>query len=350
MPMKLKLPISLKPIVAMTIGVSLALLFFLSRSSSTGRIFKETRPSMYTVVSITVVSASEDQARKTINASFDELDRLATLLNFYSDASEISMINRHAGDKPVKVSRDTLDILEKAVYVSEMTEGAFDVTVGPLVKLWDIQHKVIPDRKSIEEKLQIVGYKNIVIDKAASTVFIKRKGGQIDLGGIIKGYAVDKVVGVLHKNGIKSGVVTVGGEIRALGRKPDGTSWLLGVQNPRQKGPDDQVIATLELSDKALSTSGDYIRYFEKDGVRYHHLLDPKTGYPSHQCGSATIVADDNTTTDGFSKLFILGPEKGLAVAKKLGFDVLFIDCKGQIVMSDGLKNKIRFAGVEKSH
>ena len=298
---------------------------------------------MYTVVSITVVSRSEDQAQKAINASFDELDRLAALLNFYSDTSEISRINREAGEKPVKVSKDTLDIIEKAVYVSEMTDGAFDVTVGPLVKLWDLQKQIIPNKKSIEEKQKLVGYKNIVIDKGASTVYIKKKGGQIDLGGIIKGYAVDKVVGVLHKNGIKSGVVAVGGEIRLLGTKPDGTSWGIGVQNPRPKGPDDQVFATLQLSDKALSTSGDYIRYFEKNGVRYHHLLDPKTGYPSRQCGSATIIADNNTTTDGFSKLFILGPQNGLAVAKKLGFDVLFIDCNGKVVMSDGIKDTIRF-------
>lgn len=331
-------------ISALEIGFVLALPFLYSCSSSTGRIFKETRSSMYTIVSITVVSPTEDQAQKAINASFAELDRLAALLNFYSDTSEISMINKQAGVNPVKVSKDTLDILEKAVYVSEMTEGAFDVTVGSLVKLWDIQNKVIPDKKSIEEQLQIVGYRNIVLDKTASTVFLKRKGAQIDLGGIEKGYAVDKVVDVLHQNGIRSGIVAVGGEIRSFGKKPDGTSWVVGVQNPRQKGPGDEVIATVELSDKALSTSGDYMNYFEKDGVRYHHLLDPMTGYPSRQCGSATIVADDNTTADGFAKLFILGPEKGLAIAKKLGFDVLFIDCKGGIVMSDGLKNKIRFS------
>ena len=297
---------------------------------------------MYTVVSITVVSLSEDKARIAINASFNELDRLANLLNFYSETSEISAINRQAGEKPVKVSKDTLDLIEKAIYVSEMTEGAFDVTVGPLVKLWDLKNEVIPDKKLIDETLPRVGYKNIVIDKVASTVFLKKKGCQIDLGGIIKGYAVDKVVEVLHRNGITSGVVAVGGEIRSLGTKPDGKPWVIGVQNPREDGSDDAVIATLELSDKSLSTSGDYIRYFEKDGVRYHHLLDPKTGYPSRQCGSATVVADDNTTTDGFSKLFILGPEKGLAVAKRLGFDVLFIDCWGNIRMSDGLKGKIR--------
>ncbi len=343
--MNSKLPITVKSMSAMAIRflLALAIPFLFSCSSSSERIFKETRPSMYTIVSITVVSRTDNQAQKAIDASYAELDRLAALLNFYSETSEISAINKHAGEKPVKVSRDTLDIIERAVYVSEMTDGAFDVTVGPLVKLWDIQNKVIPDQRSIEERLKIVGYKNIVLDKAASTVFLKRKGAQIDLGGIIKGYAVDKVVEVLRQNGIRSGIIAVGGEIRSLGKKPDGTSWVVGVQNPRQKSNDDEVIATVELSDKALSTSGDYIKYFEKDGVRYHHLLDPKTGYPSRQCGSVTIVANDNTTSDGFAKLFILGPEKGLAVAKKLGFDVLFIDCKGKIVMSDGLKKNIRF-------
>ena len=154
---------------------------------------------MYTVVSITVVSRTEDQANKAIRASFDELDRVAGLLNFYSATSEISAINRQAGEKPVKVSKDTLDIIAKALYVSEMTEGAFDVTVGPLVKLWDLQKKVVPEKKSIEETLRRVGYKNVVIDKNASTVFLKIKGCQIDLGGIEKGYSVDKVVEVLHQ-------------------------------------------------------------------------------------------------------------------------------------------------------
>ena len=318
--------------------------FINSCSHGKQRIFKETRTSFYTIVSITVVSDSKDQAKKAIDASFDQLDRLATILNFYSSTSEISMINRMAGEKPIKVSSDTINILKKAVRISEITDGAFDVTVGPLVKLWDIQHRVIPSKEQIEEKQRLVGYKNIIIDKNNSTVFIKLKGAQIDLGGIIKGYAVDKIVQVFHRNGIKSGVISVGGEIRALGKKPDGTLWTIGIQNPRQKGTDDKVIATVELSDKAFSTSGDYMKYFVKDGVRYHHLLDPKTGYPSKQCGSTTIIANDNTTTDGFSKLFILGPAKGLAVAKEEGFDVLFIDCKEHIVMSDGLKNKVKIA------
>ncbi len=321
----------------------LAVLFLFSCEYSGMRIFKETRPSMYTVVSITVVGTSDDQARKVIDASYAELDRLAALLNFYSDKSEISLINRNAGVAPVKVSPDTLDIIEKAVYVSEMTDGAFDVTVGPLVKLWDMEKKIVPDKKAIAEAMQRVGYKNIMIDKSASTVFLKKSGAQIDLGGIIKGYAADKVVQLLKQNGIQAGIVAVGGEVRSFGKKPDGTAWVVGIQNPRQKGPNDEVVATVELSDKATSTSGDYNKYFEKDGVRYHHLLDPKTGFPSKNCGSVTVIANNATTSDGFSKIFILGPDKGLEVAKKVGFEAVFIGCDGKISMSDSLKNRIRF-------
>ena len=347
--MMLPVPVVVSRAVINTVGIVVLLVFLISCSSSPKQIFRETRTSMYTVVSFTVVSSSENQAKTAINASFDELDRVGALLNFYSESSEVSQINKNAGERPVSVSRETLDIIEKAIFVSEMTDGAFDVTVGPLVKLWDLKKQVIPEKRAVDEMMKRVGYKNIIIDKASSSVFLKLKGAQIDLGGIEKGYAVDKVADVLHRNGITSGVISVGGEIRAMGTKPDGTPWRIGVQNPRQKSDDDQVIATLELSNKALSTSGDYVRYFEKDGVRYHHLMDPKTGYPSTQCGSATIVADDNTTTDGFSKLFVLGPEKGLAVAQKLGFDVLFIDCKGNVVMSPQLKKMVNFSNIKAS-
>jgi thiamine biosynthesis lipoprotein len=325
-------------------GLALILILFLSSCSlHEERIFKESRPSMYTIVTITVICRTEEQAQKAMDASFRELDRLAALMNFYSADSEISMINRQAGHAAVKVSRDTLDLLEKAVYVSEMTEGAFDVTVGPLVKLWDMQKKIVPDRKAVIEAKEKVGYRNIVLDKTSSTVFLRKSGAQIDLGGILKGYAADKVVEILKQNGLTSAIVAVGGEVRAIGRKPDGTPWMVGIQNPRQKSSADEISATIELSDKATSTSGDYNKYFEKDGVRYHHLLDPGTGFPSKNCGSTTIIAKDSTTADGFSKLFVLGPEKGLKVAKRLGFDVIYIDCNGGIVMSDGLKDKIRF-------
>jgi len=343
----LKKMIFVCPLNMATVCIVLLVPFVLSCSYSgkieEQKIFKESRTSMYTVVSITVVSKSGVEVKKAVDAAFTEFDRLASLMNFYSNDSEISRINNEAGIAPVKVSKDTFDVIERSVYTSEMTDGAFDVTVGPLVKLWDMQKKVIPDKKAIEESLKTVGYKNIVLDKTASTVFLRKKGAQIDLGGILKGYAADRGIEILRQNGISSAIVAVGGEVRAMGTKQDGLPWVVGIQNPRQKGANDEIIATMELSDKATSTSGDYNKYFEEDGVRYHHLIDPKTGYPSKYCGSATIVADNAITSDGFSKLYILGPEKGLAVAKKLGFDAIFVDCNGGIAMSDGLKDKIKF-------
>ena len=336
------------PSLSKAVACLLLLLPFVFSCSFSGKIdeqktCKVSRPSMYTVVSITVVSKPGVEAAKPVDAVFAELDRLASLMNFYSEDSEISQINRQAGIAPVRVSKDTFEVIERSVYTSGMTDGAFDITVGPLVKLWDMQKKIVPEKKTIEETMKTVGYKNIILDKAASTVFLRKKGAQIDLGGILKGYAADRGIDILKQSGITSAIVAVGGEVRAIGKRQDGLPWVVGIQNPRQKGANDEIIATMELSDKATSTSGDYNKYFEKDGVRYHHLIDPKTGYPSKFCGSATIVADNAITSDGFSKLYILGPEKGLAVAKKLGFDAIFVDCNGVITMTDGLKDKIRF-------
>ena len=323
-----------------------------SCSPSQEKLYKETRTSMYTVVEITVSSDSAEKAKSVIDKAFNELDRLAKLLNFYSDDSEVSMINRHAGDKPVKVSSETLEIIEKALYVSENTEGAFDITVGPVVRLWDFKNKVIPDEKTIKEKLKIVGYKNIIVDRQKSTVFLKKRGMQMDLGGIIKGYAADKAVEVLKKDGIKSGIVAVAGDIKAFGKKPDGGLWNVGIQNPRPNPPipplakggngGDEIIAAIGLSDAGISTSGDYQRFFIKGGKRYHHLLNPKTGYPVYDCQSATVITRDAVFTDAFSTgIFILGHQRGMDVLKRLGFDGVIVDKDGKIHATEGIKNRI---------
>lgn len=312
---------------------------------------------MYTIVSITVSSDSKETAKKAIDKAFNELDRLARLLNFYSEDSEISMINKKAGDKPVKVSPETLEIIDKALYVSENTEGAFDITVGQVVRLWDFQNKVLPDEKSIKERLKLVGYKNVIVDKKKSTVFLKTKGVQIDLGGIIKGYAADKAVEVLKKNGIKSGIVAIAGDIKTFGIRPDGKLWNVGIQNPRFNSPtpslekgikggfSDEIIASIGLSDAAISTSGDYQRFFIKDGKRYHHLLNPKTGYPAYGCQSVTVITRDAVFTDAFATgIFILGPQKGMDVLKRLNFDGVIVEKDGKILATEGIKNKIKWS------
>ena len=230
------------------------------------------------------------------------------------------------------------------MYVSENTEGGFDITVGPLVRLWDFQKKTIPDRTTVKEKLKLVGYKNIVIDKKASTVFLKTKGIQIDLGGIIKGYAADKAVEVLKQQGIRAGIVAVAGDIKTFGIRPDGGLWKVGIQNPRQQTDKDEIMATVGLSDTAISTSGDYQKFFIKNGRIYHHLLNPKTGYPDNECRSVTIIAKDAAFTDAFATgIFILGAQKGMDTLNRLGLDGIIVDKDGKIHLTQNLRGKVEF-------
>lgn len=334
-----------RPIIAIACVLLAAAIFF-AGPGHRKRLFKESRTSLYTLVSITAVSGSEDRAGKAIDEAYRELDRLGRLLNFYAEDSELSAINRNAGIKPVQVSADTLEIIRTAVYAAEQTEGGFDVTVGPLVRLWDFQKKTIPTVGMIDKVRELIGYQHIVVDTAASTVYLDKKGVQIDLGGIIKGYAADKAAEVLMKNGIDSGIVAVAGDIRLFGSQPDGRPWHVGIQNPRQRDENDELLATVFLDAGGLSTSGDYQRYFIDKGVRYHHLLNPQTGYPQSLCRSVTIVAPNATLTDSLATgIFILGPEKGLAVLEKLKMGGIIVDKDGRIRMTEGLKDKVQLVG-----
>ncbi len=335
---------------------SYLLIFLSSCTPSQERLYKETRDSMYTIVSITVSSSSPHKAKKAINEAFKELDKLENLLNYYCEKSEITAINKKAGIKPVRVSPETFDIISKAIFASENTKGAFDITMGPVIALWDFYNAVLPDEASIKEKLKLTGYTNIILNKEESTVFLKKKGIEINLGGIIKGYAADRATEVLKKHGIKSGIVAIAGDIKTFGASPDGQPWRIGIQNPRfnppapplekggKEGFSDEIMAVVSLSDAAVSTSGDYVRFFIKDGKRYHHLLNPKTGYPAYESQSVTVIAEKAAYADAFATgIFILGPQKGLEVLKKLGFDGIIVDRDGKIFITEGIKDNIVF-------
>jgi thiamine biosynthesis lipoprotein len=210
--------------------------------------------------------------------------------------------------------------------------------------LWDFQKKIIPDRAIVKEKLKLVGYKHIVIDKEASTVFLKTKGIQIDLGGIIKGFAADKAVEILKQQGIKAGIVAVAGDIKTFGIRPDGGLWKVGIQNPRQQTDKDEITATIAMTDMAISTSGDYQKFFIKSGKRYHHLLNPKTGYPDNECRSVTIIAKDSAFTDAFATgIFILEAKKGMDTLNRLGLDGIIVDKDGKIHVTQNLRGKVEF-------
>lgn len=316
------------------------LLFFACEREA---LYRKTDIIMDTVVTVTVVSSSEAEAEKAIEKVFNELKRLEEIFNFYSDRSEVAEINRNAGIRPVKVSGDMIDLLKKAIHVSELTEGAFDITTGPLTGLWDFHKKEVPDSERIKKALRLVNYKDIVLDEKNSTVFLKKKGMLIDPGGIAKGYGADRAVEILKKEGIKAGLVAIAGDIRGYGMKKDGSPWLIGIRRPRSMDSDD-LVATLPLKDSAISTSGDYERFFIKDGKRYHHIIDPKTGYPAPSTGGVSVISEEGYLSDSIATaVFVLGPQKGMELLRSLGLRGVFITEDGERYLTgeiDGLRFK----------
>ena len=307
-------------------------------------IFRKSAFLMDTIVTITVVSRESEVADMAIDRAFAKIREIGKLCDFFSHDSEVSRINRNAGISEVKVSAETIELLEKSLYVSGQTGGAFDVTIGPVEKLYDFHRKIRPEEDDIRKNLPLVDYRNLIIDRQRSTVFLRKKGMLIDPGGITKGYAADKAEEVLRERGIKSGIVAVAGDVRTFGSKPDGKPWTIGIRNPRTRGGEDDIMATLGLSDLAISTSGDYERFFIEDGNRYHHLLDPRTGKPAAGCKCVSIIANESSLADSFATgIFVLGPEKGIRVLEKLGFDGVIIDSRDGIHVTRGIRGKIEF-------
>ncbi|MFH1015361.1 MAG: FAD:protein FMN transferase [Nitrospirota bacterium] len=325
---------------------------------------------MDTIITITAVSDSSDRAEMAIDKAFSEIEKIDKLVNFFSDKSEVSEINKNAGQKPVTVSHEIFDVLERAIYASEKTDGAFDVTIGPEISLWDFHNKIKPEDKAIKKRLPLVNYTALILNKEIPSVYLKKKGMLIDLGGIAKGYAGDKAVEVMKKNGIKSGLVSIAGDIKTFGIKPDGKPWKIGIRNPRAIPPNpplvkgvypplaapkatrgeggfsDEIMATIEMTDMAISTSGDYERYFIVDEKRYHHILNPKTGYPAEECRSVSIIAKDGSVTDPFSTgIFILGAEKGIKLLEEMGIDGIIMDKNGKIHTTPNLRGKLEIIG-----
>ena len=306
--------------------------------------YKKSMPMMDTIVSITVVSESKEQAEKAMEETFAMIDQIGNLINYYSDTSELSAINRNAGISATRVSPDTFAIIEEAVYVAHKSRGSFEPTLGPVTLLWDFASRIRPSEAEVKRALPLVNYRDIILNKRASTIYLRRKGMKLDLGGIAKGYAADIAATTLLKKGFSSGLVAIAGDIRTFGLKPDRSRWTIGIKNPRQTSDRDEIMAKVRLTEKAISTSGDYERYFIADGSRYHHLLDPATGFPASTCRSVSVVTDKAVYADAFSTaIFVLGPERGMKLAKELGLDALIIDSSGIAYMTDGLKGELSF-------
>jgi thiamine biosynthesis lipoprotein len=320
----------------------LIVLTLVSSCSKKEGLYKETRVIMGTYVTITLNESGKSQQDLTRAASdaFAQITKVDELMSTYKPESNLSRINQSAGIEPVPADPEVIDVVEKALYVSRLTDGAFDVTVGPLVNAWKIGSKDarVPSPEEIKQALSLVGYRNIEINKKAGTIFISKRGASIDLGGIGKGYASDRAVDVLKKAGIKGGIVACAGDIKVFGLRPDGMPWTVGIQHPRKE--DGALMAKLAVTDCALSTSGDYERYFIKDGVRYHHILDPRTGYPARGLMSVTVLSKQSWLSDSMGKLFVLGPDKAYALAlKHPEIEVLMITDAGKVRATGRFKN-----------
>jgi thiamine biosynthesis lipoprotein len=295
--------------------------------------------SMGTVVILTIWSDDAGGAKAASEAVFDEFRRLDQLLSNWMDTSEVSKINAAAGVSAVAVSDETLKIIQFGQSVAKKSGGAFDMTVGAYRGLWKFDEDkdgTLPDPKEVAARRKLTGWRDVLVDAKKKTVKLRRKGMAITLGGIAKGYAVDRAVALLRGRGVNDFIMQAGGDLYVSGSK-GGQKWRVGIRDPR--GGRDTPFAITELSGRTFSTSGDYERGFVKDGVRYHHILDPKTGQPARLCRSVTVSAKDALTADAWSKpLFILGPERGLKLLKTMpDLQAVFIDAKNQIRTTPGL-------------
>jgi len=314
--------------------IALFLLFAFSSCAPKDNAYKSTRVIMGTYVTITAERGElpEIVVRAAVADAFKEVERVDRLMSTYKPESELSEVNREAGIRPVKVDPEVLAAAGYALDVARMTDGAFDATVGPLVRLWGIggDSPKVPTPAEIERARALVDYRQVELDRAAGTVFIRKKGMSLDLGGIAKGYASDLAVDMLKKRGIKGGIVAVAGDLKLFGSRADGSPWKIGIQHPRNK---DAIMAKVELTDGATSTSGDYERFFIRDGVRYCHILDPKTGYPAHGLISVTVIAKESYLADSLATgLFVLGQKKAGAFAEgHPEVEVLLVDAGGNV-------------------
>lgn len=292
---------------------------------------------MDTEVEITLPQGSEED----FAAAFNEMKRIEKLMDVHNPESELSRINKLADKRPIKVSKEIFEVLKGAREYSALTSGAFDVSIRPLSRLWGERGKLkeIPEVREIEERLSLVNYKNIILNERNQTVEFKREGVALDLGGIAKGYALDCVVKVLKERGIKEALINAGGDIRVMG----GRNWRVGLQHPRKEN---EVLAVIELKDQAIATSGDYQRYFIKEGKRYHHIINPETGYPAQKCMSVTIIGPSATQADILATgVFVLGPERGMELIESLkDVEGIIIDSQGKILLSSGLREKLQIS------
>ena len=281
-------------------------------------------------------------SEKAMNESINKLREIDNNMSLSKSDSEMVKINNNAGKRSVKVNDGFLNVINKAIYYGRLSDGAFDISIRPVDKLWGIgtKNERIPKEKEIKENLKFVNYKNIETDNFNKTVFLRNKNMAIDLGGIAKGYAADELVKILKENNIKSGLINLGGNIYTYKKDKNDKPFNIGIQDPKEENG--QIFAIINVKNKSVVTSGNYERYFIKNGKRYHHIMDPKTGAPSESgIISSTIISDKSIDGDALSTAtFILGVKKGMELINSLsGVEAIFVTNDNKVYTSSGLNN-----------
>ena len=290
---------------------------------------------MGTAIAVELWCDDFDAGEAAIDAVMEEMHRIDRTMSPHKPESELSIINRDAATRAVPVSDEMARLIARAAHFSRLSSGAFDITYAAVGQLYDYRRRLQPTEAELAAARAAVGWQRLVLDAQARTVRFARPGMRIDLGGFAKGHAIDNAAIILRRRGIAHAMVSAGGDSRVIGDRR-GRPWTIGVRDPRHEG---QVVAMLPLEDCSISTSGDYERYFDAEGVRFHHLIDPSTGKSPSCIQSVTILADDGLTCEALSKIvFISGVERGMAlIESQRGVDAVVVDADGQLHFSSGL-------------
>ncbi|WP_185116460.1 FAD:protein FMN transferase [Elizabethkingia ursingii] len=282
---------------------------------------------------ITLVDKDSISAEQNIDKAIAEITRIENLISEWRPETQISQVNQNAGIKPIKVDKEVFDLTKKGIYFSKLTDGAFDISIVAMDKIWKFDDSMdeLPSEQAIKESVRHVGYQNIILDSTNSTIFLKNPGMKIGFGSIGKGYAADKTRDLMKSMGVKAGIIDASGDISTWGNQPDGKPWAIGINNPFN---DHKMAAILYFKENAVTTSGSYEKYAEIHGKRYSHIMNPKTGYPATGLTSVTITGPNATMANGFStSVMVLGEKDGLKLLKPFPeYHYLLITDKGKII------------------
>ncbi|PKP43811.1 MAG: thiamine biosynthesis protein ApbE [Bacteroidetes bacterium HGW-Bacteroidetes-13] len=316
-----------------------ALIVLFTSAVSGQKIYKRALSMLGSPFEITVVANDSISAEKALDMAVAEVRRVENLISDWKPDTEISAVNRNAGKQAVKVSNEVFDLVSRSLKISELTEGAFDVSYASMDRIWkfDGSMTAMPTPEAIQKSVERVGYHNIIMDNKNTTIFLKNEGMKIGLGGIGQGYIADNIKALLIANGFHSGIVNVSGDVSAWGTMPDGKPWSVGIVNPMNKN---KIFATFPLIDSAVETSGSYEKFVVFDGKRYSHIIDPRTGYPAMGIVSVSVFSKQTEISDALAtSIFVMGKDVGLNLINQLkGIECIIIDDQGKIYSSEGIK------------